>query len=102
MPAQPAIISDRLFYAFAHPLQNRRFYLALVFSIILFPLIAAGLIAGTIVLIVPAIALFLWIGARTLFARLLANSILVSEVNYPRVNALAEEIKARMGYDKPV
>ncbi len=102
MPAQPAIISDRLFYAFAHPLQNRRFYLALVFSILLFPLIAAGLIAGTIVLIVPAIALFLWIGARTLFARLLANSILVSEVNYPRVNALAEEIKARMGYDKPV
>lgn len=102
MSTYPEIINDRLFYAYAHPLLNRRFYLALVFAMILFPIIAAGLIAGTLVLVVPVIALFLWIGSRIFFARLLANSILVSEVNYPRVNALAEEMKAKMGYHKPV
>ena len=102
MSTNPAIINDRLFYAYAHPLLKRRFYLALVFAMILFPIIAAGLIAGTLVLVVPLIALFLWIGSRVFFARLLANSILVSEVNYPRVNALADEMKAKMGYDKSV
>ncbi|HLH11988.1 MAG TPA: hypothetical protein VKV77_08935 [Methylovirgula sp.] len=93
-------MSDRLFYAFAHPLHNRRFYLALVFSIILFPVIAIGLIAGTIFLVVPAFALVLWIGAQIFFARLIGNSILVSELNYPRINAIAEELKARLGYNK--
>ncbi|HUD85702.1 MAG TPA: hypothetical protein VMR17_04575 [Xanthobacteraceae bacterium] len=102
MAAQPGIISDRLLYAFAHPLQRRRFYLALVFSIILFPVIAVGLILGTMVLIVPVVAFFLWLGARVMFTRLLANSILVSSVNYPRINALAEELKAKMGYEKPI
>lgn len=102
MSAHPEIISDRLFYAFAHPLQRRRFHLALVFSIILFPVIAAALILGTVVLIVPLIALFLWIVSRMLFARMLANSILVSSVNYPRVDGLAAELKAKMGYHKAI
>ncbi len=95
-------MSDRVFYAYAHPLQNRRFYLALVFSIILFPLIAVALVAGTIFLIVPFIALLLWIGARVFFARMLGNSILVSNLNYPRINTIAEELKTRMGYQKPI
>jgi hypothetical protein len=93
-------MSDRAFYAFAHPLQNRRFYLALVFSIILFPLIALALIASTVFLVVPLVALFLWIGSRVFFARLLGNSILVSNLNYPRIDTIAEELKARMGYEK--
>jgi len=95
-------ITDRLFYVFAHPLYRRRFHLALVFSIILFPVIAVALVAGTLVLIVPLIAFVLWLSSRVFFARLLANSILVSQVNYPRVNALAEEIKTKMRYEKPI
>ena len=102
MPTDFDVISDRLFYAYAHPLYRRRLHLALVFAIILFPLIAVGLVVGTIVLIVPLMALLLWIGSRVLFAKLLGNSILVSEVNYPRVNALAEELKVKMGYSKPI
>jgi hypothetical protein len=102
MSAHPESISDRLVYALAHPLQRRRFHLALVFSTLLFPVIAAGLIAGTIVLIVPVVGLLIFISSRVVFARLMANSILVSSVNYPRVNALAEELKATLGYDKPV
>ena len=102
MPTDSDVISNRLFYAYAHPLYRRRFHLALVFAIILFPLIAVALVVGTIVLIVPLIALVLWIGSRVLFARLLGNSILVSEVNYPRVNALAGELKTKMDYQKPI
>lgn len=102
MPSTPEVISDRLFYALAHPLLRRRYYLALVFSIILFPVIAVGLIAGTIYLVVPLIALLLWISSRVLFAWMLANTILVSEVNYPRVNDLAQELKAKLNYQKPI
>lgn len=96
------IINDRLFYAYAHPLYNRRFYLALLFAMILFPIIAAGLIAGTVFLVVPLFALLLWVSSRVFFARFLGNSILVSEINYPRVNALAEEMKTKLGFHKPV
>ena len=102
MPTDSDVISDRLFFAYAHPLYRRRFHLALVFAIILFPLIAVALVVGTVILIVPLMALLLWIGSRVLFARLLGNSILVSEVNYPRVNALAEELKTKMAYQKPI
>ena len=95
-------IADDVFYTIAHPSQEPRFYLALVFSIILFPLIAIGLVVGTIVLVVPLIALLLWIGARVMFAGMVGNSILVSSVNYPRVNTLVEQLKAKIGYAKPV
>jgi len=102
MSTEPDVISDGKFYAYVHPSQNSRFYLALVFSIILFPVIAAGLIAGTIVLIVPVFAFLIWVGSRMLFAQLLGNSILISNVNYPRVNTIAEELKVKMGYPKPI
>ena len=102
MPNDSGVISDRLFYAYAHPLYRRRFHLALVFAIILFPLIAVALVVGTVILIVPLMALLLWMGSRVLFARLLGNSILVSEVNYPRVHALAEDLKTKMAYQKPI
>lgn len=102
MPADQEPISTRAFYAYAHPLQNRRFYLALVFSIFLFPVIAAGLVAGTVFLIVPAVAFLLWVGMRILFAHLIGNSILVSEVNYPRIHQIAQEMKGKIGYEKQV
>lgn len=95
-------MSKRVFFALAHPLQKRRFYLALFFSIILFPLVAIGLVAGTVFLIVPLIALFLWISARVLFAYLIGNSIQVSELNYPRIHQIAEDLKIRMDYHKPI
>ena len=47
------LIDDQAFHALQHPLQRRRFVLALIFALLLFPLIAICLIFGTIVLIVP-------------------------------------------------
>lgn len=95
-------IDDELFFEVAYPYQKRRFYLALVFSVLLFPLIAVGMLAGTIVLIVPFIALLIWLTSRSLFAYLVGNMVLVSSVNYPRVAAMTEELKQAIGYDKRV
>jgi hypothetical protein len=100
--AKQVVIDDSTFYRYAHPLQRRRFCLAVVFSTILFPLIAAGLVAGTLVLIVPIVGLLLWIGMRILFANLIGNTILVSQVNYPRIKNICDEMKRTIGYDKDV
>jgi hypothetical protein len=96
------LIDDQAFHALQHPLQRRRFVLALIFSLLLFPLIAVGLIFGTIVLIVPLLGVFLWIGGRVGFARYLGNSILASNLNYPRVYLIGEQLKTRMSYKKTV
>ena len=102
MPVNQEVMSDSQFYAFAHPAQNSRFYLALVFATLLFPLIAVALVAGTVFLIVPILAFFIWVGARVLFATLVGNSVLVSELNYPRVNTITEELKVKIGYQKKI
>ena len=96
------VMSDQEFYAFSHPFQKSRFYMALVFAIILFPVVAIGLIAGTVFLVVPMVAFLIWVGARLLFASLLGNSVLVSKLNYPRINALTEELQEKMDYKKPI
>lgn len=95
-------ISDQVFYGLEHPLQRRRFVLALIFALLLFPLIAVGLIFGTIVLIVPLFGFLLWVSGRVLYARFLGNSILVSNLNYPRIHLIGEELKTMIGYKKPV
>jgi hypothetical protein len=102
MAATPVAMSDETFYGYMYPCQNRRFYLALVCSIVLFPLVAAGLILGMVAFVVPLVALAVWIGMRVFFAYMLGNSVLVSDQNYPRVYAITEEIKAKMGYAKPI
>jgi hypothetical protein len=98
----PQSISEEAFLSLKHPLQRRRFILALFFALILFPLIAAGLVAGTVVLIVPLIALLLWMAGRVLYAQFLGNSIVVSELNYPRIQRITEGLKTTIGYQKPV
>lgn len=95
-------MSNETFYGYMYPRQNRRFYLALVCSIVLFPLVAVGLILGTVFFVVPLAALVVWIGMRVFFAHMLGNSVLVSAQNYPRIFAITEEIKVNLGYAKPI
>ena len=102
MPEPLVALDDETFFSLKHPLQPRRFALALFFSLILFPLIALGLIVGTVFVVVPLIGFSLWMIGRILFARFMGNSILVSELNYPRVHNLGEDLRARIGYKKPV
>lgn len=102
MPEPLVALDNETFFSLKHPLQPRRFALALFFSLVLFPLIAVGLIVGTVFIVVPLIGLSLWMIGRILFARFMGNSILVSELNYPRVYHLGEDLRARIGYKKPV
>jgi len=95
-------MSNETFYGYMYPRQNRRFYLALVCSIVLLPLVAVGLILGTVFFVVPLAALVVWIGMRVFFAYMLGNSVLVSAQNYPRIFTITEEIKAKLGYAKPI
>lgn len=102
MSASIERIDDRAFYSYAHPKRRRRFYLALVFATLLFPLIAALLVAGTVFLIVPFVALLLWMSMRVYFARMMGNAVLVGELNYPRIHAITGEMQQRLGYLKRV
>jgi hypothetical protein len=102
MPEPLQAMANETFLTFKHPIQPRRFALALFFALILFPLIAAGLVAGTVVLIVPVFAFLLWMGGRIMYARFMGNSILVSELNYPRIHRIGEDLKDAIRYDKPV
>jgi hypothetical protein len=96
-------ITDREFKLCVHPLQRRRFWMAIVFAIVLFPGIAFVTVVGTFAFgLVPLIALSLWLSGRIFFAKFLGNSILVTPVNYPRIHGIAEEMKTVLNYRKPV
>jgi hypothetical protein len=96
------VLTKEAFRSFKHPLYNRRFALALFFALLLFPLIGAGLVAGTIVLVVPLFALLIWLSGRVLYATFLGHSILVSDLNYARIHLIGEDLRARIGYQKKV
>ena len=102
MADSPQGLTKEAFRSFKHPLNHRRFALALFFSLILLPLIAAGLVAGTVVLVVPAFAFLIWVSGRVMYATFLGHSILVSELNYSRIYHIGEDLKARIGYTKKV
>ncbi len=102
MADSPQVLSKEAFRSFKHPLYPRRFALALFFALLLFPLIGAGLVAGTIVLVVPLFAFLFWLSGRVLYATFLGHSILVSELNYARIHHIGEDLKTRIGYQKKV
>lgn len=62
MPDSTQVLTKEAFLALKHPLQRRRFALALFFALILFPLIGVALVLGTVVLLVPFFAFLLWMG----------------------------------------
>jgi len=96
------VLTKEAFRSFKHPLYPRRFALALFFALLLFPLIAAGLVAGTVVLVVPLFAFLIWMSGRVIYAEFLGRAILVSELNYARIHHIGEDLKARIGYQKKV
>jgi len=102
MADSPQALTKQEFRSFKHPLYPRRFALALFFALILFPLIGAGLIVGTVVLVVPLFALLFWMSGRVMYSTFLGHSILVSELNYARIHHIGQDLKARIGYPKNV
>jgi hypothetical protein len=102
MADSPQSLTREAFHSFKHPLYPRRFALALFFALILFPLIGAALVAGTLVLVVPLLAFLIWVSGRVMYATFLGHSILVSQLNYARIHQIGEDLKAQMGYPKKV
>ena len=102
MPSK--VVTDREFSACIHPLQGRRFALALVFALLLAPVAVALVFLTFFVLavIIAALVFMAWFGMRVWFAYLVGNMILVSPLNYPRIDAILTEIKEALGYQKPV
>ena len=100
MPSTRKTMTAAEFNACIHPLQRARFALALIFTLLLAPVMVG--LAGVFFYLVPVVVFVIWFAGRVLFARFLGNSILVSSVNYPRINAISEEVKATLGYGKPV
>lgn len=106
---------DQTIKSYVHPRQASRFFLAVFFSFALFvPFVVLFLLglseeAGVTLMVVAMIAFYVgllvlvvWIGARVMFAYLLGNSILVSELNFPRIASITEEVKKKLEYDKAV
>jgi len=104
MQSQTQPLSDRDFSAYAHPYLRRRFVLAVVFAGLLVPLVLAVIFftIGIVLVYVLIIVIAFWFSARMFFARMLGNSVVVSDVNYPRIHTLAEELKVKLGYPKDV
>ena len=107
MPSQSQPLSDRDLSGYAHPLLWRRFVLALVIVALPVPWILWLIYStnGWILLLlafVPVVMFLFWFNSRALFAFLVGNSVVVSDVNYPRINTIAEELKVKLGHAKPV
>lgn len=83
-----------------HPRQRPRFLLAALFGL------PFGLLLFiTLVLVFPFTLLFLfvlWFGARIAYMHLLGATVRVSEFNFPRIHAIAEDVKNELGWKKPV
>ncbi len=97
-----AALSEADIQACTHPRQFPRFVLALVFSLAMLPVLAALAALGVAVLILPLLVLAVWLARETLFASYKGNAILVSELNYPRIHNLTNELKETLGVSREV
>lgn len=92
------------FKKFIHPRQTPRFYMALFFAILLnlLLLVLTVVTFGLILIYALLIVFFVWISLNVTYAMFVANSIAVSDRNYPRIKALLEQTRVELGFKKPV
>ncbi|HEX4301602.1 MAG TPA: TonB family protein [Rhizomicrobium sp.] len=80
-----------------HPRLTLRFALAFLLTLLLVPLAAWLSFLGAITLLLFWLIAFVWLARETLYAHYVANMILVSELNYPRIDTLSEEMRTLLG-----
>ncbi len=100
------MMTSQEFARCVHPREMPRFLLALLFALPI-SLVVGGLIlltpVGGIVLgVILLIAFLLWFLFEIIYASYLANWILVSEHNYPRLYELLLEMKQKIGVTEKV
>ena len=97
-----AALSDFEVRGCTHPRQFPRFLLALLFCLALAPIFAAVAVIWTAMLLLPLLILAVWLSRETLFAVFKGNAILVSPLNYPRIDTLTRELKETLGVSREV
>lgn len=85
-----------------HPRLGSRFALALVCTILLLPVIGLLLALGVVSLLLFMIVFLLWLGGEVAYARTIDNVVKVSDLNYPRIHQLAEEVRAALGVRREI
>ncbi len=86
--------------ACVHPRLPLRFALAIICVVLIAPLGLALSIFGAVSLILAWVIFLAWLGAEVIYAVFIGNSILVSELNYPRILGLSEEIREALSVRK--
>ena len=97
-------MTDQDIKALLHPKEHRYFILSLV-ALIPIALIIVALVIGTFgaILLFFALAYFgIWFGQKLLRTWYLAHSARVDEHSFPGVHRIVEEVKAELGYEKPI
>lgn len=85
-----------------HPRFAWRYGLAIFCTILLIPILIFLTALSAVTLILLWIIAIIWIGAEVTYHYMVDNSILVSELNYPRIFALTEEVRQRIGVRKDI
>ena len=93
-------ISDQDVRACTHPRLPARYALAIVCMITFLPILALLIALSAVTLILVWIILLLWTGAEIFYHYMVDNSVMVSELNYPRIYALAQEVRESLGVKK--
>lgn len=92
-----------------HPAEASRLALALTVSIFVFVIFAIGLVAsdGSIVLIellllLAAVGALIWLSLQVARSRLLGGAVRVSDASLPELQAVFDEVRARLDYHEHV
>ncbi len=92
-----------------HPTENSRYALALSVSLLVFGVVAIGMVAsgGSIILYEVLLAVIvlgaaIWLSLQIAKSRLLGGAVLVSETSLPSLQAVFNEIRALLDYHKHV
>lgn len=100
--ASMSSISRSDIQSYEHTRLPLRYALAIVCTIAMLPIFALLAIFGIVSLLLFWFIALVWIGAEIFFAYMVDNSVLVSELNYPRIYTLAEEVRATLAVKRPI
>ena len=85
-----------------HPRLSSRYVVAILCAISLAPFLIVLSIVGIFTLILIWIIIFLWIASEIIYAGLMDNLVLVSDLNYPRIHSLGEEVHSALSIRKKI
>jgi tetratricopeptide (TPR) repeat protein len=97
-------ISKQELHSLLHPTEDERLAIALLVAIpvAVISLILIYLSRGLLLVFILSIVFFVWFILQIAKADLIANSVRVSNKNFPKIYEMLREVKYVLDYDKPV